>query len=69
MLVRARAPDKLCQVGVRRVVATTTDSPSRGSHGPESKHQVKVRDHLKTIGTERRAQGAEHKYMYIDRYL
>lgn len=67
MLVRARAPDKLGQVGVRRIVATTTDSPSRGCHGPGSKHPMKVRYHLKTIGTERRAQGAEH--MYIDSYL
>lgn len=67
MRVRVRAPDKLGQVGVRRIVATTTDSPSRGCHGPGSKHPMKVRYHLKTIGTERRAQGEGH--MYIDRYL
>lgn len=51
----------------RRGLTTTVEPPTR-RHGTGSKHPVTVGVHLKTIGTDRRVQGAENTCMYIDRH-
>lgn len=49
-------------------LVTTAEPPTNGCSGTGAKNMVKVGDHRKTMGTNRRAQMAEHTCMYNKRH-